>query len=227
MGYTPGKTATISTTVYQLWRTGDDALAFRWVLVNVAISAVVLLAVNLLERKHPDGSKRRRRVGYLFQQYVLFPNMTVQQNIRCGIRTRGAERERLVREQMHRFRLEGLEKAYPAQLSGGQQQRVALARILTGEPKAILLDEPFSALDSYLKWSLEAELTQMLAAFSGPLVWVSYDLGECWRNCRTVCVLEQGRTGPRCCCSRRVQQRMHRCCAPAWGRIKLCGWGKP
>ena len=61
-GYTPGKTATISTTVYQLWRTGDDALAFRWVLVNVAISAVVLLVVNLLERKHPDGSKRRRRV---------------------------------------------------------------------------------------------------------------------------------------------------------------------
>ena len=59
-GYTPGKTATISTTVYQLWRTGDDALAFRWVLVNVAISAVVLLAVNLLERKHPDGGKRRR-----------------------------------------------------------------------------------------------------------------------------------------------------------------------
>ena len=61
VGYTPGKTATISTTVYQLWRTGDDALAFRWVLVNVAISAVVLLAVNLLERKHPDGGKRRRR----------------------------------------------------------------------------------------------------------------------------------------------------------------------
>lgn len=60
-GYTPGKTATISTTVYQLWRTGDDALAFRWVLVNVTISAVVLLAVNLLERKHPDGGIRRRR----------------------------------------------------------------------------------------------------------------------------------------------------------------------
>ncbi|MGI5954711.1 molybdate ABC transporter permease subunit [Dysosmobacter sp.] len=60
-GYTPGKTATISTTVYQLWRTGDDAMAFRWVLVNVAISAVVLLAVNLLERKHPDGGKRRRQ----------------------------------------------------------------------------------------------------------------------------------------------------------------------
>ena len=139
---------------------------------------------------------QKRRVGYLFQQYALFPNMTVVQNIRCGIRARGAERERLVREQMRRFQLEGLEKSYPAQLSGGQQQRVALARILAGEPKAILLDEPFSALDSYLKWSLEAELTQMLANFTGPLVWVSHDLGECWRNCRTVCVLEQGRTGP-------------------------------
>ena len=114
---------------------------------------------------------QKRRVGYLFQQYALFPNMTVVQNICCGIRARGAERERLVREQMRRFQLEGLEKSYPAQLSGGQQQRVALARILAGEPKAILLDEPFSALDSYLKWSLEAELTQMLAAFSGPLVW--------------------------------------------------------
>lgn len=111
---------------------------------------------------------QKRRVGYLFQQYALFPNMTVVQNICCGIRARGAERERLVREQMRRFQLEGLEKSYPAQLSSGQQQRVALARILAGEPKAILLDEPFSALDSYLKWSLEAELTQMLAAFSGP-----------------------------------------------------------
>ena len=138
---------------------------------------------------------QKRRVGYLFQQYALFPNMTVVQNIRCGIRARGAERERLVREQMRRFQLEGLEKSYPAQLSGGQQQRVALARILAGEPKAILLDEPFSALDSYLNWSLEAELTQMLANFTGPLVWVSHDLGECWRNCRTV-FMESGKTCP-------------------------------
>ena len=171
---------------------------------------------------------RRRKIGFVFQAYNLVPVLNVYENIVLPIQLDGSRVDEAFIEQI--IEVLGLtekKNSLPNQLSGGQQQRVALARILTGEPKAILLDEPFSALDSYLKWSLEAELTQMLAAFSGPLVWVSYDLGECWRNCRTVCVLEQGRTGPRCCCSRRVQQRMHRCCAPAWGRIKLCGWGKP
>lgn len=145
---------------------------------------------------HIDLPPQRRRMGYLFQNYALFPTMTVEKNILCAIPGSKTEKGAALSDAVRRFRLEGLEHHYPAQLSGGQQQRVALARILAGEPKAILLDEPFSALDSYLKWSLEAELTQMLAAFSGPLVWVSHDLGECWRNCRTVCVLEQGRTGP-------------------------------
>ena len=105
-----------------------------------------------------------------------------------------AEKRRVLAEKLRLIRLEGLEKKHPAQLSGGQQQRVALARILCAEPEAILLDEPFSALDSYLKWNLETELSSLLAAFKGPILWVSHDLGECYRNCRTVCVMEEGRT---------------------------------
>lgn len=72
--------------------------------------------------KHIDLPPQKRRVGYLFQQYALFPNMTVLQNIRCGSR---AEKRRRAEEKLRRFRLEGLEKKYPAQLSGGQQQRTA------------------------------------------------------------------------------------------------------
>ncbi len=99
-------------------------------------------------------------------------------------------------EQLRRFRLEGMEKKFPAQLSGGQQQRVALARILASEPRAILLDEPFSALDSFLKWNLELELSDLLADFGGPILWVSHDLGECYRNCGSVCVMENGHSSP-------------------------------
>ena len=128
--------------------------------------------------KHINLTPQQRRVGYPFQQYALFPNMTAAQNILCGIRTgsRAVKKEKLA-ALLRTFRLEGLEKKLPAQLSGGQQQRVALARILASEPQAILLDEPFSALDSYLKWELELELGELLGAFDGPILWVSHKLG--------------------------------------------------
>ena len=147
--------------------------------------------------KHIDLTPQRRQVGYLFQQYALFPNMTVLQNIQCGIRSgsRGEKQQR-ASEQLRRFRLEGLEKKYPAQLSGGQQQRVALARILASEPRAILLDEPFSTLDGFLKWNLEMELADFLSDFSGPILWVSHDLGECFRSCRSVCIMDNGASLP-------------------------------
>ena len=136
---------------------------------------------------------QQRRLGYLFQNYALFPNMTVEKNILCGVRGRDKqEKAAALADALRRFRLEGLEKRYPVQLSGGQQQRVALARILCSQPEAILLDEPFSALDSFLKWNLELELSDLLADFQGPILWVSHDRGEVFRNCKKVCVMEQG-----------------------------------
>lgn len=135
---------------------------------------------------------QKRRIGYLFQQYALFPNMTVRQNIAVAVRekSRGAS---TVDELLRQMELEGVAELRPCQISGGQQQRCALARILASEPRAILLDEPFSALDSYLKQQLELELADTLSAFPGTVVWVSHDLGEVYRNCKRVCVMDQGR----------------------------------
>ena len=130
---------------------------------------------------------QKRQVGYLFQQYALFPNMTVRQNIAAAVRDK-ARRKAEVAEKLHQFQLEAVADQKPGQLSGGQQQRCALARILASEPKAILLDEPFSALDSYLKYQLELELSNTLEGFPGTVLWVSHDRGEVFRNCRRVCV---------------------------------------
>ena len=144
-----------------------------------------------------DLPPRQRRVGYLFQQYALFPHMTVEQNIAAGAHAlKGGARARRVRELTVRFRLEGLERRRPGQLSGGEQQRVALARMMAADPAVILLDEPFSALDRCLRQELEWEMQELLSAFPGPVVWVSHDRGEVYRSCRQVCVLTDGRSSP-------------------------------
>ena len=142
-----------------------------------------------------DLPPQQRRVGYLFQQYALFPNMTVRQNIAAAVRDK-ARRKSEVAEKLHQFQLEAVADQKPGQLSGGQQQRCALARILASEPKAILLDEPFSALDSYLKYQLELELADTLGGFPGTVLWVSHDRGEVFRNCRRVCVIDRCRSQP-------------------------------
>lgn len=136
---------------------------------------------------------QERNVGLLFQNYALFPNMTVEQNLRTVLRgvSRDEAREK-VASILRRFRLEDRRDHYPRQLSGGEQQRTALARILLTSPDVLLLDEPLSALDSYLRWQTELELMETLDGFPGTVLLVTHNRKEVYRMCRTVSVLDHG-----------------------------------
>lgn len=133
---------------------------------------------------------QKRNLGYLSQHYALFPNMTVAQNISCGIHGRkDVERIDSMIRAMH---LEGMEKKYPSQLSGGQQQRTALARILIGEPDILMLDEPFSALDTHLRYQMEHEVRAVIRRFGKPVLLVSHDSAEVYRLSDRIAVLKEG-----------------------------------
>lgn len=138
---------------------------------------------------------QQRRVGYLFQSYALFPNMSVAENIICGPRAKGLRQEQsqaVVQAMVSKFQLQGLEARYPRQLSGGQKQRAALARLLAVEPEVILLDEPFSALDTQLKDRLQEQLQLLLAEYGGISVLVSHDRQEIERLSDRVLFIQQG-----------------------------------
>lgn len=139
-------------------------------------------------------SCRKRKLGYLFQNYALFPNMTVEENIGFGIGNKKRdERRAIVKEKVKMIKLEGLEKRYPSQLSGGQQQRVALARALAVEPEALLLDEPFSALDDYLRSQMVKQLTEILVNYPGVTLFVTHNMDEVYRVCDKLVVLSMGK----------------------------------
>ncbi len=132
-----------------------------------------------------------RNVGYLFQNYALFPNMTVEENVAVGLSKN--DNGNTVSEMIKRFHLEGLEKRYPRQLSGGQQQRVALARIMAYGPDVILLDEPFSAMDSFLKEQLRLELVKLLKDYDGFSVLVTHNRDEVFQFCDELIILDNGK----------------------------------
>jgi len=127
-----------------------------------------------------DLSPQRRRIGYVFQEYALFPHLTVRQNVGFGLQRglrnpaagrRCAEVERWLQT----FRIDQLGDMLPQQLSGGQRQRTALARALVTQPQALLLDEPFSALDHALRAHLRQELEMVLTQTGIPLLLISHD----------------------------------------------------
>ena len=130
---------------------------------------------------------QKRKVGYMFQDYALFPNMTVEQNIMVG-----KETKKQAIEYIEKFQLTGLEKHYPHQLSGGQKQRTAMARMLASNPEVVLLDEPFAALDSYMKWEIELEMQELLAEIEKLVVYVSHNRNEVYHLCKTIGAMNKG-----------------------------------
>ncbi|NLG03575.1 MAG: ATP-binding cassette domain-containing protein [Clostridia bacterium] len=153
---------------------------------------IVLDGVTLFDSKERINlSPQKRKVGYLFQQYALFPNMTVRQNIAAAVRNKDrADTE--VAQMIHSMHLEGLEDRLPDQLSGGQKQRTALARILINHPNALLLDEPFSALDSHLRFQMEQEVREVIQRFDKTVLLVSHNRDEVFRLSDDIAIMCNG-----------------------------------
>lgn len=135
---------------------------------------------------------RKRKVGYLFQDYALFPHMTVEENIAYGIEGPKASAGKKVSELMGLMRLAGLEKRFPHELSGGQKQRTALARTLAAEPRVLLLDEPFSALDYQVREKLRADLLNIHRVYPITTVLVTHDLEEAFMLGKKIAVINNG-----------------------------------
>lgn len=131
----------------------------------------------------------RRRIGFVFQSYALFPHMTAEQNVLSAMdRPDRAEAERL----LNLVNLSGLAQRRPAQLSGGQQQRVAVARALARQPQALLLDEPFSAVDRATREGLHAEIIALRRHLNMPVILVTHDVNEAQLLADRMLVLEKG-----------------------------------
>jgi molybdate transport system ATP-binding protein len=139
-----------------------------------------------------------RRTGYLFQQFALFPHLSVRDNVAFGLRAWHrrrlvpADRER-VQALLESFDLAPMADSRPQALSGGQQQRVALARALACQPQVLLLDEPFAALNSLLRRSLRQELAAVCRRWNVPTVMITHDVDDVLALAEVACVYEEGR----------------------------------
>ena len=143
-----------------------------------------------------DMDARLRQIGMVFQQYSLFPNMTVEQNLAFGLKIKKLPKEEIRREITDALKMIGMEDkihAYPGQLSGGQQQRVALARAIVTKPKVLLLDEPLSAIDAKLRKSLQIEIRRIQKELNITTIFVTHDQDEAMIMSDRICLLNEGR----------------------------------
>ena len=189
-----------------------------------------------------DLKPQDRRVGLMFQHYALFPNMTVLQNVMCGARRggRGIGRKAAAMEALESMGIADLAERLPRQLSGGQQQRTALARMLVSDPNVLLLDEPFSALDSHLRFRMEEEMRKVIRRFGRTVLLVSHDRDEVYRLADRVAVVKEGRVdrldtraavfadpGSRTACALTGCKNISAICSMDGGRVFAADWGIP
>ncbi|EAH5412956.1 sulfate/molybdate ABC transporter ATP-binding protein, partial [Campylobacter jejuni] len=139
-------------------------------------------------QKNINLAIQKRKIGFVFQDYALFPNMSVKENISYA-----ATSKQKVEELLSLMNLENLAKIYPKNLSGGQAQRVALARALAREPQILLLDEPLSALDFKMRSFLQDELVKILQHFKITTLLVSHDLAEIYKLSHRILELSDGK----------------------------------
>jgi len=143
-------------------------------------------------KKKINIKPQARKAGYLFQNYALFPTMTVLENITVSLSLSKQKRYEKAYDWIERFELKGLEHRYPSELSGGQQQRTALARMLLMNPEIILLDEPFSALDAHLREQMQFLLLDLMET-RDDVVLVSHSRDEVYKLCGELAVIDNGR----------------------------------
>jgi len=154
----------------------------------------IFISGKLASSKSTNLAPDRRNLGMVFQEYALFPHMTVKQNVSFGLKSMPkSEREGRFDEVMELVRLTGMEARYPHELSGGQQQRVALARTIAPRPVIILLDEPFSNLDTDMRLEMRGEVERILRSNNIATVLVTHDRDEAFAMADRVGIMREGR----------------------------------
>ncbi len=148
--------------------------------------------------RHMNPIKLRRSIGYVIQQTGLFPHMTVKENIELMLKMKKMNAKEIRQRTMEMMEMVGLDadeflNRYPSELSGGQQQRIGIARAFAGDPKIILMDEPFSALDPVTRISLQDELMRLQNKYAKTIIFVTHDMDEAIKISDKIAIMDGGK----------------------------------